>query len=120
MRTTLTRLAAGVAGAGYQLRNPMSTRCRGRRATRGMALLAGLLAALAASGAPAYATNTYSPDSSHNLSTAPHQLGIGVGTNADGRMEVFAIGSNGQMYTDYQTVVNGGWSGSASLGGTLP
>ena len=46
------------AGGGYQIRNAAPTRRSGRRAIRGVVLLAGLLgglAVLAASGVPAYA-----------------------------------------------------------------
>ncbi len=40
--------------------------------------------------------------------------------NADGRMEVFTVGGNGQLDTAYQTQVNGAWSGWTSLGGDWP
>lgn len=42
-----------------------------------------------------------------------------VGANADGRLEVFAVGPKGNMETAFQTAPNGGWSGWASLGGNL-
>lgn len=42
-----------------------------------------------------------------------------VGANADGRLEVFAVGAKGNMVTSFQTAPNGGWSGWFSLGGNL-
>ncbi|MFO0759865.1 MAG: phage tail tip lysozyme [Byssovorax sp.] len=42
-----------------------------------------------------------------------------VGANADGRLEVFALGPKGNMVTTFQTEPNGGWSGWFSLGGNL-
>ena len=42
---------------------------------------------------------------------------ITVGSNADGRLELFGIGSNGAVYHDWQVVPNGGWSGWYGLGG---
>jgi hypothetical protein len=50
----------------------------------------------------------------------PYGDGIGVGSNQDGRLEVFLIGTNSILYTSYQTAPNGGWSGWVSLGGTWP
>jgi GH25 family lysozyme M1 (1,4-beta-N-acetylmuramidase) len=38
--------------------------------------------------------------------------------NSDGRQEIFAVGHSGNLYHNYQTVANGGWSGWISLGGT--
>jgi len=40
-----------------------------------------------------------------------------LGSNADGRLEVFAQGTSGSLQTAYQTTVNGSWSGWFSLGG---
>jgi hypothetical protein len=40
----------------------------------------------------------------------------GVGANADGRMEVFAIGADSNLYHAWQTAPNGGWSAWASFG----
>ena len=43
-----------------------------------------------------------------------------AGKNTDGRLEVFAVGADGQMYNKWQLAPNGGWSsGWASLGGSL-
>src|SRR5262249_55344579 len=42
-----------------------------------------------------------------------------VGVNADGRLEVFAVGTKGNMVTTFQTAPNGGWSDWFSLGGNL-
>ena len=63
-----------VTGAEYRLRNPKSTRRRGRRAIRGAVLLAGMLgswAALAATGVPAYAANNNSLDFDYNIDSQP-------------------------------------------------
>src|SRR5919108_558950 len=40
----------------------------------------------------------------------------GVGQNADGRLEVFTIGSDGALWHIWQTTPNGIWSNWASLG----
>lgn len=42
-----------------------------------------------------------------------------VGKNADGRLEVFAVGPQGNMVTAFQKEPNGGWSDWYSLGGNL-
>lgn len=42
-----------------------------------------------------------------------------AGSNADGRIEVFARGADGALWHVWQTAPNGGWSGWASLGGTV-
>jgi Phage tail lysozyme len=42
-----------------------------------------------------------------------------VGVNADGRIEIFAVGPKGNLETTFQTAPNGGWSGWFSLGGNL-
>jgi hypothetical protein len=42
-----------------------------------------------------------------------------VASNLDGRLEVFAIAADGQLYHAFQTAPNGGWSGIGSLGGVL-
>ena len=39
--------------------------------------------------------------------------------NADGRQELYGIGTDGGMYRASQPVPNGGWSGFTSLGGWL-
>jgi hypothetical protein len=39
--------------------------------------------------------------------------------NQDGRLEVFSIGSDSGLWHKWQVVPNGGWSGWASLGGSL-
>jgi hypothetical protein len=41
-----------------------------------------------------------------------------TGKNADGRMQVFAIGGNGALYSKWQTTPNGAWSDWKNLGGT--
>ncbi|MCY1023214.1 hypothetical protein [Pyxidicoccus sp. MSG2] len=43
----------------------------------------------------------------------------GVGTNSDGRLEVFMKGRDGAIYRSAQGVPNGGFSGWSSLGGQL-
>ena len=40
-----------------------------------------------------------------------------VAQNADGRLEVFVVASNGQLYHLWQTAPNGTWSNPTSLGG---
>lgn len=40
-----------------------------------------------------------------------------TGSNADGRVQVFALGSDGAVYSQWQTTT-GGWSGWASYGGS--
>ncbi len=40
-----------------------------------------------------------------------------VGQNADGRLEVFYIGTNDALYHNWQTVPNGAWNGEVGLGG---
>ncbi len=42
---------------------------------------------------------------------------LAVAANADGRLEAFALRSNGAVHTTWQTGVNGAWSGWLSLGG---
>ncbi|GLW11550.1 hypothetical protein Misp01_66780 [Microtetraspora sp. NBRC 13810] len=44
-----------------------------------------------------------------------------VGVNADGRLELFVIGTNGRLSRNFQLAVNGtsGWSGWYSMGGDL-
>jgi acylphosphatase len=42
-----------------------------------------------------------------------------VGVNADGRLEVFARGTDNALWHIWQTAPDGGWSGWASLGGSL-
>lgn len=42
-----------------------------------------------------------------------------LGRNADGRLEVFSVGSGGDLVTTFQTAPNSGWSGWFSLGGQL-
>ena len=39
------------------------------------------------------------------------------GRNADGRLEVFARGTDNALWHIWQTAPNNGWSGWASLGG---
>jgi hypothetical protein len=39
-----------------------------------------------------------------------------VGRNQDGRQEIFAIGSDGNVWQIWQTAPNGGWSNWGSLG----
>ena len=53
-----------------------------------------------------------------SLGTPPAQISNGapfVGRNADGRIEVFATGTNGSIYDIWQTAPNNGWSGWAEL-----
>jgi hypothetical protein len=40
-----------------------------------------------------------------------------VARNADGRLEVFALGTDGQIYHMWQLVPNGSWSGWGALAG---
>lgn len=42
-----------------------------------------------------------------------------IGSNQDGRLEMFAIGTNGHAYGRWQTSVNGAWSNWYDHGGTL-
>ncbi|MEW2401774.1 hypothetical protein [Streptomyces sp. NPDC046862] len=39
--------------------------------------------------------------------------------NADGRLEVFARGTDGALWHTWQTRPNGGWGGWATLGGQV-
>ncbi len=39
-----------------------------------------------------------------------------VGSNADGRLEVLAVATDGSLWHTWQTVPNGGWSGWGTLG----
>ena len=53
------------------------------------------------------------------LGTPPGGIGLSlaiVGQNADGRLEVFADGSDGGVWHIWQTVPNGGWSSWDTLG----
>ena len=49
-------------------------------------------------------------------------LGPAIGTNADGRLELFMVGSDHALYQSWQLVPNGGWSGfikdAVNAGGT--
>lgn len=42
-----------------------------------------------------------------------------VGSNADGRLEIFANGNNHSIWHNWQTAPNNGWSGWNTLGGLL-
>src|SRR5262245_40572356 len=44
---------------------------------------------------------------------------IDVGRNLDGRLEVFARGTDNAIFNNWQTAPNSTWSGWASLGGAL-
>ena len=44
---------------------------------------------------------------------------IAVGNNADGRLEIFARGTDNALWHQWQTAPNNGWSGWASLGGVI-
>ena len=44
---------------------------------------------------------------------------IAIGTNADGRLEVFARGTDSALWHKWQVAPNGSWSGWASQGGVL-
>jgi acylphosphatase/peptidoglycan hydrolase-like protein with peptidoglycan-binding domain len=44
---------------------------------------------------------------------------IAVARNADGRLEIFARGTDNALWHKWQTAPNGGWSGWASLGGVI-
>jgi hypothetical protein len=50
----------------------------------------------------------------------PNSDHIALGANADGRLQLFMVGENHSLYTDYQKEVNGGWSGFRSFGGVWP
>lgn len=41
------------------------------------------------------------------------------GRNADGRQQVFVVGADGQLWTNWQKTVNGLWNGWVNLGGNL-
>jgi hypothetical protein len=45
---------------------------------------------------------------------------IAVGRNADGRLELFVVGTDGQLWHMWQTIANGGWANWAPLGGSFP
>ena len=45
---------------------------------------------------------------------------ISLGANADGRLEVFARGSDGALWSNWQWQPGGSWSGWSSFGGTFP
>jgi surface antigen len=46
---------------------------------------------------------------------------VATAVNADGRIEVFMVGLDGQLYTRYQTAPNGGFNSSwRSMGGSWP
>ncbi len=45
---------------------------------------------------------------------------ISVAPNADGDLQMFAIGDNGQSYSSWQTAPNGSWTPWAPLGGAFP
>ena len=62
------------------------------------------------------------PDGTGAFLTAPPVRTIGtesVGRNADGRLQVFARGSDSAIWTDWQTTPDGAWSGWTSLSGDL-
>lgn len=64
------------------------------------------------SGSTSYKlTLTAALDSRHGFATEA------VARNADGRMELFTIGSDGAVYYKYQVTPNSGWSSWYSLGG---
>ena len=44
---------------------------------------------------------------------------IATGRNADGRMEIFARGTDNALWHNWQTAPNNGWSGWGSLGGAI-
>jgi peptidoglycan hydrolase-like protein with peptidoglycan-binding domain len=44
---------------------------------------------------------------------------IGLGQNADGRLELFARGTDNAVWHQWQTAPNNGWSGWASMGGVI-
>jgi hypothetical protein len=46
--------------------------------------------------------------------------GSGVGSNQDGRLEVFTIATDSQLWHAWQLVPNGNWSGWVPLGGNWP
>ena len=66
----------------------------------------------------------------HNWQTAPNNgwhgeeaLGgsadyIAADQDADGRLEIFYVGTNSKIYHNWQTVPNGGWHGEEALGGS--
>ena len=43
---------------------------------------------------------------------------LAAGNTADGRIQIFAIGSNGEIWSDWQTSSGGGWSGWTDFGGS--
>jgi hypothetical protein len=40
----------------------------------------------------------------------------GISTNADGRLEIFVVASDSELYHAWQTAPNNGWSGWGSFG----
>ncbi|GAA3836740.1 hypothetical protein GCM10022226_68340 [Sphaerisporangium flaviroseum] len=57
-------------------------------------------------------------DALANRSSAPLDAAPVVGSNADGRVQVFALGGNGALYTKWQATPNGIWGDWKNLGGT--
>jgi hypothetical protein len=55
-------------------------------------------------------------DPFNNNSLNPH-VNPALGINSDGRQEIFIVGKTGALYHNYQTTINGNWSGFISLGG---
>lgn len=45
---------------------------------------------------------------------------VGTGLNADGRLELFVIGPDGQLWHTWQTQPNGGWWTWVPMGGSYP
>jgi hypothetical protein len=43
---------------------------------------------------------------------------ITTGSNADGRLQVFAVGGNGALYSRWQLAANGNWGDWNSFDGT--
>jgi hypothetical protein len=51
--------------------------------------------------------------------TQAKHRGVATTSNGDGRLEVLAIGGDGQLYHAYQTAPGGAWSSVGPLGGVL-
>lgn len=67
------------------------------------------------------ATDTPPPPPATGLASLGGKIAdqISVGKNADGRLEVFAVGPKGNMLTSFQEEPNGDWSEWFSMGGNL-
>lgn len=52
----------------------------------------------------------------HNAAT-PLTARVAVAENADGRIEIFYVGTNDRIYHDFQKTPDGAWNGELALAG---